>query len=126
MTTPRAILALLLLTGCATAPKPAATMQRMALAPTLYASVAPSIVWDKLTGAQEHPVCGPVEVYGAVTVTGVDTGTVIIQQAPSLTPAVWTDIATMPYVKGTTNTVCTHVDDSEPQQMFFRAKLVTQ
>ena len=123
MTPLLAILALLLLAGCATAPKPA--MQRMALAPTIYASVVPSIVWDKLTGAQEHPVCGPVEVYGAVTVTGVDTGTVIIQQTPSLTAPVWTDIASLNYVKGQTNTVCTHVDDSEPQQMFFRAKLVT-
>ena len=123
MTRLLAILALLLLTGCATAPKP--VMQRMALAPTLYASVAPSIVWDTLTGAQEHPACGLVEVYGAVTVTGVDTGMVIIQQSPSLTAPVWTDVATLSYVKGQTNTICAHVDDSEPQQMFFWARLLT-
>ena len=123
MTRLLAILALLLLTGCATAPKP--VMQRMALAPTLYASVAPSIVWESLTGATNHPACGEVEIYGAMKVTGVDSGTVIIQQTPSLAAPVWTDIGTLSYVKGQTNTVCTHVDDSEPQQMFFRARLLT-
>ena len=123
MTRLLAILALLLLAGFATAPKP--TMQRIA-APARYGGeIAPSLptITTTFYGSSNDAVLGFVELWHTVHVEGTNRATVVFEDSPSLTPAVWSPVCTMQFVSGQVNQVTQPFVDAP--QGFERVRLVT-
>jgi len=111
MTLLLAILALLLLTGCATAPKPA--VQRMA-APVRYAAaVQPSIAWTYFGPSNGVPI------WGVATVTGTDTGLLTLERSDDLQS--WRAVTNCNYVRGQVNTV--EINEPLLDREFWRWRL---
>lgn len=125
MTTPRIILALLVLTGWATAPVPP-TMQRLVM-PELSAGepvTAPPTITTIFYGSSNDAVLGYVERWHTVKVTGTNQATIVFEDSPTLTPPAWMPVIQMQYVSGQVNQVIQPITNNAPQG-FERARLVT-
>ena len=112
MTRLLAILALLLLAGCATAPKP--VMQRMA-APVRDAGEAQpvGIAWTYFGASNDVPI------WGVATVTGTDAASLTLERSDDLQS--WQAVTNCNYVRGQTNTV--EVNEPLLDREFWRWRL---